>query len=336
VITGLAALVREQAGTPQIGRTHGQHALPVTVGFWLAGILHRLLWCEAELDHAAEALVGKISGAVGASNAIVGLGFDKLSGDLNYEARVLGKLGLTPARYSTQIIPPEPLAHFLYLVTVTTSVFGQLGRDGRQLMRTEIGELAEPFVAGQVGSSTMAHKRNPITFEGLEAAWLKTKNEFGKVLDSSISEHQRDLVGSAVMRDYPVILVNLMTQINTLRRRGADGKIWLERLQFVPEALERNFALSSNVILAEPLYIAVQMAGYEGDGHKLVSDVLTPRALASGRTLMAELEEVAAEDAALREVLERIPAELRKLLTHPESYTGNAGARALAIADLAE
>ncbi len=320
----------------QIGRTHGQHALPVTVGFWLAGILHRLLWCEAELDHAAEALVGKISGAVGASNAIVGLGFDKRAGNVSYEARVLGKLGLTPARYSTQIIPPEPMSHFLYLCTVTTGVFGQLGRDARHLMRTEIGELAEPFALGQVGSSTMAHKRNPVTFEGLEAAWLKTKNEFGKVLDNSISEHQRDLVGSAVMRDYPVILVNLMTQMNSLRRRGEDGKIWLERMRFVPEALSRNFALSAHVVLAEPLYIAVQMAGYEGDGHKLVSDVLTPRSLASGRTLIEELEELAGSDEGLAAVLEGIPTELRTLLRHPESYTGNARERALAIADLVD
>jgi adenylosuccinate lyase len=336
VMGALVELVREHAETPQIGRTHGQHALPITVGFWLSGILNRLLWCDAELERAANGLVGKITGAVGASNAIVGLGFEKRAGLRTYEERVMGHLGLNPAPYSTQILPPEPLAYFLFAAVETSAVLGQLGRDCRHLMRSEIRELAEPFKKGQVGSSTMAHKRNPLTFEGLEAAWEKNRAEFLKVLGVNISEHQRDLVGSAVMRDFPVILVNLMTQLNTMRRPDNDGRPWLARIQFDREALQQNFAASAHLVLAEPLYIALQMYGYRGDGHRLVSDELTPRSQQSGRSLMAELVAMASSDEDLAAVVKAIPDELRDLLSRPEAYTGKAAQQAHAVAARAE
>jgi adenylosuccinate lyase len=64
----------------------------------------------------------------------------------------------------------------------------------------------------------MAHKRNPINFENLESTWLKNKAEFSKVMDTLISEHQRDLTGSAISRDFPVIVVNVFSQLKTLLR----------------------------------------------------------------------------------------------------------------------
>jgi adenylosuccinate lyase len=100
----------------------------------------------------------------------------------------------------------------------------------------------------------------------------------------------------------------------------------------VPEALKRNFEMSAHVILAEPMYIALQMYGYRGDGHELVNHVLTPRALASGRTLMTELQELAVEEAELSEVVGAIPPELRELLSHPENYTGRAAEKAVSVA----
>ena len=82
---------------PQIGRTHGQHALPITVGFWFATILSRILTNIQSANNAAEKLVGKISGAVGVYNAQVGLGIAARSGDKTFEERVLEKLGLKAA-----------------------------------------------------------------------------------------------------------------------------------------------------------------------------------------------------------------------------------------------
>jgi adenylosuccinate lyase len=336
VIGAMARVVRQQAQTKQIGRTHGQHALPITVGFWLAGILNRLVWCSEEMDRANDELVGKISGAVGANNATVGLGFEGKSAPKSYEQRVLEKLGLRPAPYSTQILPPERLAAWLFSVTQTTGVLGQLGRDGRSLVRTEIGELREPFRAGNVGSSTMAHKRNPITFEGLEGAWIRTKNEFGKVMDTTISEHQRDLVGSSVMRDFPILPINLMGQLNSLRRRDEAGQMWLERVSFDLPNLRRNFEQSAGLVLAEPLYIALQMAGFEGDSHRFVSDDLVTAAVENGRSLVEELIDRANIDPKLAQVVSRVPKEILELLGTPENYLGKSKDRARKACDRAE
>ena len=145
---------------------------------------------------------------------------------------------------------------------MTAAPLAQLGRDCRHLMRSEIAEVGEPFDKGQVGSSTMAHKRNPINFENLEGMYIRTKNEFGKVLDTLISEHQRDLVGSCVMRDFPIIIVNLRQQLDTLLRRKEDDPTpFLARLTVNSDALRKNLLQSAKVILAEPIYIALQITG---------------------------------------------------------------------------
>ncbi len=242
VIRVLIGLVRRHAVVLQIGRTHGQHALPITVGFWLATILNRLMSCARALDQRAADLVGKISGAVGAHNAQVALGL--VSSGLNrptFEECVLHRLGLRPASISTQILPPEPLARYLFECCLLSATLGQFGRDCRNLMRSEIREVAEQYEAGQVGSSTMAHKRNPVTFENLEGTWLKTKNEFGKVLDTLISEHQRDLVGSSLLRDDPTIIVNLVHQLESLLRTNEAGVPFLRRLTVDEAACRRHF-----------------------------------------------------------------------------------------------
>ena len=121
----------------------------------------------------------------------------------------------------------------------------------------------------------MAHKRNPINFENLEGTWIKNQVEFGKVLATMVSEHQRDLVGSSIARDFPTIVVNLVSQLNTLLRE-ADGKPFISRISVDEASLKRNFDAQGDAILAEPIYIALQMAGYEGDAHELVNHVAMP------------------------------------------------------------
>jgi len=329
----LVGLVRTHADTLQVGRTHGQHALPITVGFWLATLLYRIFYNYQKMQLHASELVGKISGAVGACNAQVGLGALEKCGALSYEERVLEKLGLKPAPISTQILPPDPLAYYLYSCAMLSASLAQLGRDCRNLMRTEINEVAEKFVPGQSGSSTMAHKRNPVNFENLEGMWIRTKNEFGKVMDTLMSEHQRDLTGSSVARDFPTIIVNLVQQLNTLLRED-QGATFLENLSFNKEACVQNFGLSRHVLLSEPLYIAIQMAGYTGDGHDLVNHTLVPRAQLSGKLLAEVATEYAQESTVFAEAWNNIPADVVALLYKPELYTGLAVRKALQIAAL--
>ncbi|MBU1290140.1 hypothetical protein KKG85_02810 [Patescibacteria group bacterium] len=332
VVSLLADLVEKFAGQLQIGRTHGQHALPITVGFWLATILQRILYNWRQMDIYSRGLVGKISGAVGAYNAQVGLRLEQRCGDKTFEERILEKLNLIPAKISAQILPPEPLAYFLFSCAMMSASLGQLGRDCRHLMRTEIAEVMESFEKNQVGSSTMAHKRNPINFENLEGMWLRTKNEFGKVIDTLISEHQRDLVGSCVARDYPIILINLQQQINTLTKKNKEGIPFLSRIAIDPEACQKNFDMSSNLILSEPLYIALQMAGYQRDAHELVNRVLVPEAKKTNSSLIEVLERLANKDEYLQEVLGKIPEEIQELFRHPENYIGKAKEKAREIA----
>ncbi len=201
-----------------------------------------------------------------------------------------------------------------------------------------LAEIGEPFDPGQVGSSTMAHKRNPITFENLEGMWFKTKSEFGKVLDTMISEHQRDLVGSSLMRDFPTIVVNLVTQLTTLLRQKG-GQPFIARLTIDTAACGRNLQMQGDIILAEPMYLALQMAGYEGDAHELVNHTALPYAQ-QHQTSLVEATKWALEKrhtlTLAQSVWEKIPPETVELLTAPERYTGAASAKAHQIARIAQ
>ena len=336
VIRILASLVRKYAETLQIGRTHGQHAIPITVGFWMATVLSRIVYNCKQMDDFASDLVGKISGAVGASNAVQGLGIAEKCGKVSFEARVLTRLGLNPASISTQILPPEPLAYFLFSVLMLSASFGQFGRDCRHLMRSEIAEIGEPFAEGQVGSSTMAQKRNPINFENMEGMWLRNKSEFGKVLDSMISEHQRDLVGSSLARDFPIMLVNLVLQMDTLLREDKSGKTFLERLTVNEANCKRNLQMSANFVLAEPIYIALQMAGYTGDAHELINRQAMPMSQRVNQPLIQSVRTLSSGDWELARAYTNIPQDVLALLEQPENYTGQASLKAIQIAKTAE
>jgi adenylosuccinate lyase len=319
----------------QIGRTHGQHALPITVGFWLATILSRIITNAQEANRFALCLRGKISGAVGAYNAQVGLGITKLCGEKSFEERVLKKLDLEPGLISTQILPPEPLAYYLFSLTMLSQSLGQLGRDCRNLMRTEIGEVCEPWSSGQVGSSTMAHKRNPLFFENTEGTGIKNISELLNVLLTLTSEHQRDLVGSSVARDFPTIVVNLTNQLNTLLRKNEAGKSFIERISIDEDACQRNFQTHSGLIMAEPVYLALQMAGYGDDAHELVNRKAMPIAQKENMSIFEAVEKIAMTDRSVEEAVGRIPPEVRRLLTKPSDYIGLAKDKTRAVCDAA-
>ncbi len=326
-------LIKEHHNTLQIGRTHGQHALPITAGFWFATILSRLFNNYLRMNQRADALTAKISGAVGSYNAQQGLGILEACGFRDFEGRILRKLNLKTAPISTQILAPEPLSDYLFAMTMTSASFAQFGRDARHLMRSEIGEIAEEFSTNQAGSSTMAHKRNPINFENLEGMYIRTENEFGKVLDTMISEHQRDLVGSSVARDFPIIVVNFVTQMDTLLRPNLAGKPFLQNITINKEACLRNFNMSKNVILSELLYIAMQMIGIQ-NAHHIVNHSLVPKAQASGKSLIEVADEYAQQDLNFKLIWEsRFPDKTREMINHPELYTGLASKKALEIAE---
>jgi adenylosuccinate lyase len=329
--------IRELAEQAQIGRTHGQHALPITIGFWLATLLYRIIYNTEKLHLHAHELVGKISGPVGAYNAQKHLGILRLCGSKTFEMRVLEKIGLKPAPISTQIAPPDPLGYFLTSVAFLTENIAQFGRDCRQLMRPEIGEVKEIKELGAVGSSSMPHKTNPISYENCEGMWSKTIGQLVVFFTTMISEHQRDLVNSGPARDFPVILVNLQHQLGTLRRKDRQTQTpFIKRILIDAEACNRNLDMNAHLVLSEPLYIALLIGGYAGDTHKLLNDVLVPRAHEEHRLLVDVLLDQAESDEQLSEAVSQIPPDILELFRHPKTYVGSAPEQALKIADAAE
>lgn len=329
--------IREHAGTKQMGRTHLQHALCITAGFWLATILSRVIYCARKIDEAAAGLVGKASGATGSRNAQVMLGIPKLCGKTPFDERVLNKLGLKPARITTQILPPEPVVDFLFRCMELTQAFGQFGNDCRILMMPEIGEVRESAPAGTVSSSTMAGKENPRWSEANAGMAKLAKWAFQLPLDCFNSNLQRDLVDSACYRFFPLTVIFLAVQLeNLLRENKQTGLPFIKGLAINPEACLKNIQLKAHANMGEALYLALQWHGYSGDAHKLVNDVIVPDSRISGSSLIDEARGRALTNSALQEALSAIPTEMMIVLQNPQNYIGDASAQALAIADEAE
>lgn len=215
----LARLARKYAGTPQIGRTHGQYAEPLTFGYAMAVYLERLGQCLLAQDEALKNLRGKFSGAVGAFTT-PGLLYDDPQ---DVEARVMSKLGLQASYTSTQIAHPEPALTVLHHLTAAFGVLANLADDLRHLQRSELNEVAEAYRSeSQVGSSAMPHKRNPITWENVKSLWKTFMPQLFTFYMDQISEHQRDLSNSASARFQPRLLLGLAVAASRTKK-GLQG-----------------------------------------------------------------------------------------------------------------
>lgn len=301
----LIALARREKDTLQIGRTHGQHAVPITFGFAVAEYVSRLGTRIECLKRVAEDMRGKISGAVGAYNAS-GLFFDD---PVSFETEVLAELDLKPSLHSTQIVEAEYVTDYLHALISAFGVLANLADDMRNLQRTEIGEVGEAFEAQQVGSSTMPHKRNPWNFENVKSMWKAFMPRMVTVYMDQISEHQRDLTNSASARFVPEIIVGLVSSTRRLQRI-------MGRLVTDKERMAANFALTQGMIAAEPAYILLAAHGHP-DAHEAVRK-LTLRAQECGRPL----QECLFEDEELAPWLAKLTDDQRAILRDPTRYTG--------------
>jgi adenylosuccinate lyase len=238
--------VQQYKKTIMIGRTHGQHALPITLGFkfavWLrenARHIQRLRQCKERL------LVGKMSGAVGTQ---AGLG----PRAPRIQELVMQKLDLKPADISNQIIQRDIHAEFILLLSMVASTLDKIAIEIRELQRPEIGEIAEPFEkAKQVGSSTMPHKRNPESCERISGLAKIVRSLVVPALEDIPTWHERDLTQtsaerfivpeSCILVDY---MVNLMNKI-------------LIGLQVDEERMRKNLDLTQGRAMSEAVMIAL-------------------------------------------------------------------------------
>lgn len=300
------AIAEAEADTPQIGRTHGRHAEPITFGFAMAEYVSRLGDRTQALAAAAKRLPGKLSGAVGAYNALELL---TPTSPRALEKRFLRSLGLDPRSISTQIVEPEGWTDLVHNCITSLGVMANMADDLRHLQRTEIGEVAESFAAEQVGSSTMPHKRNPVSFENVKSIWKAMAPRIMTTYLDQISEHQRDLTNSASQR----FIGEVVAATAYAAGRLASS---LEGVRVDRERLKANLQMSRGAIVAEPLYVLLAKYGHP-DAHEAVRR-LTLDAERSGRGVL----EIAAQDAELRDYLKKLTPSERRILERPEEYRG--------------
>ena len=301
----LIKIARREKATLQVGRTHGQHAVPITFGFAMAEYVSRFGSRIVSVKETAQNLRGKIAGAVGAYNASA-LFFED---PMEFEAEVLWELGLKPADFSTQIVEPEYLTDYIHAIISAFGVLANLADDIRHLQRTEIGEVGEAFSATQVGSSTMPHKRNPWNFEHIKSMWKEFMPRMITIYSDQISEHQRDLTNSASGRFVPEIVVGFVAAVDRMNRV-------LQKLVVDQERMLKNFDSTKEMVIAEPIYILLASLGHP-DAHEAVR-VLTMESQKTGKTL----RQLLVERTELFPYWNRLTPKQREILENPEKYRG--------------
>jgi len=270
VIELLMELSMKYRDTLMVGRTHGQHALPITLGFKLANYVYELSrsyerFCELE----KRVMRGKVSGAVG-TMAAWGVKGPKV------EEVALSTLGLRPHAITTQVAPRDGYAELVAVIAILASQLDRLALEVRELSRNEIGELR--IAAGRVGSSTMPHKRNPTIAERVSGLARICRALVVTALENIPLMHERDLTNSSSER---FLIPHALLTIDQLL---IDTHRMLSTLEADEAAMKRNLELSKGTIMAECLMIKLVLkAGMpRHKAHSMLSD-LARQALAQGR-----------------------------------------------------
>lgn len=312
----LIKIALREKDTLQIGRTHGQHAEPITFGFAIAQYVSRLGSSILKIKKSANNLRGKMAGAVGAYNAS-SLFFDNPA---KFEEEVLKDIGLKPSPISTQIVEAEYLVDFLSDVVSAFGILANLADDMRHLQRSEIAEIGEFFEAKQVGSSTMPQKRNPINFENVKSMWKEFMPRIITIYMDQVSEHQRDLTNSASMRFVPEILAAFYVSINRMDKVMQDLVVDNKNMQ-------RNFDMSKSMIVAEPLYILLAACGHP-NAHEYIREMT----LQSQLTKKPLLESVK-KDKSVQQYVKKFSRKQMEIISNAENYTGIAAKKTEVVCD---
>ncbi|HEX8707633.1 MAG TPA: adenylosuccinate lyase [Pyrinomonadaceae bacterium] len=232
--------------TPQVGRTHGIHAEPTSLGLTFALWYDEMRRNRRRLEAAREAIaVGKISGAVGA--------FAHL--DPVVEERVCQRLGLRHALVSTQVIQRDRYAEYLCTLAIIASSLDKFALQVRHWQRTEVREAQERFRAGQKGSSAMPHKRNPILSERIcgMARTVRANSIVG--LENVALWHERDISHSSAER---VVLPDSSIALDYMLHKAAA---LIDGLIVYPQRMLENLNATRGLIFSGQLLLALARAG---------------------------------------------------------------------------
>jgi adenylosuccinate lyase len=249
-IEGLLDALRRRAyehkDTPCIGRSHGIHAEPTTFGLKLAGFHAEFARDRHRLEQArAEVATCALSGAVGTFANV----------DPAVEERVAARLGLSPEPISTQVIPRDRHAAFFAALALAASGIERLATEIRHLQRTEVAEVAEPFEAGQKGSSAMPHKQNPVLAENLTGLARLVRSAVIPALENVALWHERDISHSSVER---VIAPDATIALDFALHRAAR---LVDGLRVDPARMRANLEQTRGLIHSQQVLLALAEAG---------------------------------------------------------------------------
>jgi adenylosuccinate lyase len=289
----------ENAAQPMLSRTHGQSATPTTVGKEFANVAARLVRQKEQLE--AVQILGKINGAVGNYNAHC-VAYPEVDWP-EFAKHFVDSLGLQFNPYTTQIEPHDYIAEFFHALFRFNTILLDFDRDVWGYI--SLGYFNQKTVAGEVGSSTMPHKVNPIDFENSEGNLGLANAMFSFLAEKlPVSRWQRDLTDSTVLRNIGVGIAHTSIAIQATLKG-------ISKLQINPEAIEAD--LNANwEVLAEPIQTVMRRYGIEKPYEKLKE--LTRGQRITPEQLRVFIEKLEIPDAAKAALLE---------LT-PRNYTGYA------------
>jgi adenylosuccinate lyase len=240
----------EHKHTVMIGRTHGIHAEPLTLG------LKFVLWLDEternieRVKRAQQAVaIGKLSGAVGTYANI----------DPQVEAIVCRKLGIKAAKLATQVIQRDRHAEFMTTLAIVASSLEKFATEIRNLQRTDIREVEEYFRPGQKGSSAMPHKRNPITCERVAGLARIVRGNAVASLENIALWHERDITHSSVER---IILPDSTILVDYTLRKFTDI---VDKLLVYPDAMKANMEKTGGLIFSQRVMLAIVAKGVARD-----------------------------------------------------------------------
>ncbi|MGV6847625.1 MAG: adenylosuccinate lyase [Marinibacterium sp.] len=245
----LAALKRralEHKDTVRIGRSHGIHAEPTTMGLTFARFYAEMDRNLSRMrDARAEIATGAISGAVGTFANI----------DPAVEEHVCDRLGLVPEPISTQVIPRDRHAAFFATLGVIASSVENIATEVRHMQRTEVLEAEEFFSAGQKGSSAMPHKRNPVLTENLTGLARMVRSMVIPAMENVTLWHERDISHSSVERNIgPDATITL--DFALARLTGV-----IDKLVVYPENMLQNMNKFRGLVMSQRVLLALTQAG---------------------------------------------------------------------------
>ena len=301
----LLTLAEKHKGLVAVGRTHGQHATPITYGLKFALWAREVRRHLRRLEEAEKrVLVGKMSGAVGTQASFGDKGMD-------IQEMVMRDLGLKAVMVSSQVVQRDRYAELLMLLALIAASCDKIAKEIRNLMRTEIGEVSEPFGKEQVGSSTMPHKRNPIESEKVCGLARAVKSNVFVAMENVSLEHERDLTNSSCER---VIITESFILLDEILK---TLKTVLKGLVLYPKHIKENLELTKGLNMAEAAMLALVAEGMpRQEAHRLIRKLS-----AEAYTKKKELSAVLKDNKEISKLLDKETIE--EILT-PEKYIGTA------------